>query len=193
MKTKKNSILIIMFLTAFTFSQPLAAWSSEYLDHMDKLMLLRHFSEQNLFDGRIILRFDEKLNLSAAQLEKIESLLMGFEEISISRNAGIKIMELRLAAQLKEQKTNRKAVEKLLRDIDKEKTDLFIAYLNYLFDLKEVLTPNQIGQLREMKAKFKDYFHKRRESRPSGEEGNPPSARDKDEGDADDIEAAFVM
>ncbi len=173
MKPKKISIILVMVLMVATLSQQLLSLGSDFLDHMDKLRLLRYFGGQDLFDGRIILRFSDKINLSAEQLEKAESLLLAFEEISIAKNAEIKIMELRLASQLKGKKTDRKSVEKLLRDIGKYKTDLFIAYLNYLFDLREVLTPAQIEQLSEIKAKYKNHIRRRRESLRDREE--PPN------------------
>jgi Spy/CpxP family protein refolding chaperone len=151
-----------------SLSRPLFSFGSDFLDHMDKLKLLRYFAGQDLFDGRIILRFSEKINLTDKQLAQTESLFLAFEEVSIAKNAEIKIMELRLTSQLKAKKTDRKAVEKLLRDIGKNKTDLFIAYLNYLFDLRDVLTPEQIETLREMKSQFKDHMRRRRE--PSSRE-----------------------
>lgn len=180
MKIKNISIIIIMALLVMTAGQPLFSFGSDFLDHMDKLMLLRYFSDSDLIDGRIILRFSDKIKLTDQQLSKVETLLLGFEEISITKNAEIKIKELRLTSLLKSPKSDRKMVEKFLRDIGKNQTDLFIAYLNYLFDLREILTPGQIEQLREIKTKFKDHMRKRRESFPKRREPGPPPEREKE-------------
>lgn len=177
MKTKKTLIIFVMAILALSFSRPVFSFGSDFLDHMDKLKLLRYFAEQDLIDGRIILRFSEKINLTDKQLARAESLFLAFEEVSIAKNAEIKIMELRLTSQLKAKKTDRKAVEKLLRNIGKNKTDLFIAYLNYLFDLRDVLTPEQMEELREIKSKFKDRKRRRRE--PNPDERREPGPQDR--------------
>lgn len=178
MKTKKTLTIIVMVLVMMTFTGPLFSFGSDFLDHMDKLKLLRFFAEKDFIDGRIILRFSDKIQLSPKQLDQVESLLLKFEELSISKNAEIKIMELRLTSQLKAKKTDRQAVEKLLRDMGNHKTDLFIAYLNYLFDLREILTPDQIKTLREMKTKFRDHMRERRlPPEPFGDHPEPPDGR----------------
>ena len=108
-------------------------------------------AEKNLFDARFILRFKEDINLSKEQEKKVENLLLAFEENSIKKRAEVKIRELRFASYLKSEKINRKKMERQLKAISKMKTDFLIDYINYLLDLKQIMTPVQIEKLKEIK------------------------------------------
>lgn len=137
----------------------------EIPQHLDQLKIFHYFADRNFCDGRIMLKFKEKLQLTAQQETAIEDLLLEFEEVSILKNARIKIQELKLTSQIKGKRVDREQVEKLIRDISEQKTDLMIAYIEYLFDLKEVLTTEQNERIMEIntiiKNKFKERFEKR--------------------------------
>lgn len=124
-------------------------------DMLVKRVLSRHFlAQHNLFDGRHVLMVKERLKLTLDQEKKIEKLMLAFEERSIYRSAEIKIMELHLASTLKSESLDREKVENQIREISRKKIDLSIAYLNYLLDIRAILTERQLSLLTEIKRKI---------------------------------------
>ena len=141
-----TSICLVIFL----FNLNLKA-NIEGRDIIKKAKTGIFLAEKNLFDARFILRFKEDINLSEEQRKKVENLLLAFEENSIKKSAEVKIRELRFASYLKSEKINRKKMERQLKAISKMKTDFLIDYINYLLDLKQIMTPVQIEKLKEIK------------------------------------------
>jgi hypothetical protein len=107
--------------------------------------------ENSLYDGRMLLELKGKIALTRKQEDKIENLMLKHEAFSIRNSAEIKIKELQFAAYLKTNKVDRKEMETYIQEISREKTDLIIHYLNYLLDLKGLLTPQQLQILKEIK------------------------------------------
>jgi Spy/CpxP family protein refolding chaperone len=101
-----------------------------------------------------------------------------FEESMISRCAEIKIQELHLASYIRSEKIDRNEVKKLIREINKNKTTLSIAYLNYLLDIKSILTPTQIDKLKQIKNRLRQ--KKRNEIRQHRENEIHPGVMDPD-------------
>ena len=130
---------------------------------MKKFITCNFYEQQNLFDGRFVLNFKESIQLSTIQGKQIEKQMILFEESSISRCAEIKIWELHLASYIRSEKIDRNEVEKLIREINKNRTTLSIAYLNYLLDIKSILTAAQIDRLKQIKNQLQQ--KKRNENR----------------------------
>lgn len=147
---KKKLIIAIICLVTFLFNLNLKA-NIEGRDIIKKTQVGVFLAEKNLFDARFIMRFKEDINLSEEQGKKVENLLLAFEENSIKKTAEIKIRELRFASYLKSEKFNRGKIERQLKTISKMKTDFLIDYINYLLDLKQIMTPVQIEKLKEIK------------------------------------------
>ena len=121
-------------------------------ERLVKQFLVWNFlTAHNLFDGRFILQFKDQLSLTPVQEKKIEKLMLVFEELSISRCAEIKIKELRLVSAIKSDQIVRENIESKIREISNNKIDLSIAYLNYLLDIKMILTAEQITVLGKIK------------------------------------------
>jgi Spy/CpxP family protein refolding chaperone len=123
--------------------------------HLGQIKLFHCLTDRNFSDGRFILKFKGEIRLTARQESKVEDLLLAFETLSIRSNAEIKIQELKFASRLKERAVDRQQIETLLREISSRKTDLLVAYIHYLFDLKEILTPEQIEKLKEICSRVK--------------------------------------
>ena len=121
-------------------------------------------TESNLFDGRWLLEKKDKIALTRAQEEKIENLMLAHEAFSIRCTAEIKIKELQFAAYLKTGKIDRKEIEKHIREIGKEKTNLIVDHLNYLLDLRNLLTNRQIETLMQIKEQKKPEIHRNDET-----------------------------
>ncbi|MDQ1353218.1 MAG: hypothetical protein QG657_3524 [Acidobacteriota bacterium] len=109
----------------------------------------------NLYDARFILDAQEDLGLTKEQTEKIENLMLENEATIIRDSAEIKIQELRFASFLKSQsdEIDRKQVEKYIREISQQKIIMVVHQINYLLDVKQVLTPAQLRKLAEIWAK----------------------------------------
>lgn len=124
---------------------------------------INHFfflTNNNLFNGRWLLGIKDTINLTKEQEEKIENLMLGHEEFSIRNSAEIKIKELRFAAYLKKKKTDRKEIEAHVREISNVKTNLIVNYINYLLDVRSILTPRQLEILKQIKEQKKEKKHR---------------------------------
>lgn len=108
-------------------------------------------TDNNLFDGRMLLKMKDKIGLTRKQEERIENLMLEHEAFSIRNSGEIKIKELQFAAFLKRGKTDRKEMEMYIREISRIKTNLIVKYMNYLLDLRDLLTPQQLETLKQMK------------------------------------------
>ena len=118
----------------------------------------RHFfflTDNNLIDGRRLLIMKDKIGLTGKQEERIENLMLKHEAFSIRNSGEIKIKELQLAAYLKKGKTDRKEVELYIREISSIKTNLIVHYMNYLLDVREVLTLQQLETLKQLREQEK--------------------------------------
>jgi Spy/CpxP family protein refolding chaperone len=127
-------------------------------------------TDNNLIDGRMLLKIKDKIGLTGKQEERIENLMLEHEAFSIRNSGEIKIKELQFAAYLKTGKTDRKEMEMVIREISKIKTNLIVHYMNYLLDVRDVLTPRQLETLKQMKEKKKAEIRKR-EKQKSKKEG----------------------
>ena len=105
---------------------------------------------QGLFDGRAVLKNKQAIDLSATQEKKIEALVLAFEESLIRKGAEIKINELKFALYIKADKVDRKEIARLITEISRQKTDSIIAYLDYLLDVREMLTGRQREKLKKL-------------------------------------------
>jgi Spy/CpxP family protein refolding chaperone len=114
-----------------------------------------YMAENNLFEARFILHFKSETGLAAPQQQKIEDMMLAYEENAIRRGSDIKVLELKFASLLKGNRIDRREMEKMAREIGKMKTDLQVSHLNYLLDVRDTLTPEQIQKLEKLKEKFR--------------------------------------
>ncbi|MCI0470515.1 MAG: hypothetical protein L0Y73_02540 [Candidatus Aminicenantes bacterium] len=149
MKRKKVLPGIGITLMLFYFAAGSAA-AAEFDEGAAEQMMWSYFwAQKDLFDARLILEAKEKVGLTKEQQRKIENKMLEFEEASIKQWAEIKVLELRFASHVKSEKVDRKEIEKVVREISARKTECILKYMNYLLDIKGILTPEQ---LRKMKA-----------------------------------------
>lgn len=106
---------------------------------------------KNLFAGKFLLKFKDTIGLTADQVAKIEKMNFSFQESLIKTTADLKLKELKMANYLKADKVNRKQAENMLREIASIKTGMQLNRLNYMLDLREVLTPEQRVKIENMK------------------------------------------
>jgi hypothetical protein len=107
-------------------------------------------------------------------------MMLANDEAAIRRGSDIKVLELKFASLLKNNRIDRREMEKMAREIGKLKTDLQVDHLNYLLDVRDTLTPEQIQKIEKFK---KEMFERIRENRPDRKDDfpQPPPPDDKEE------------
>ena len=118
--------------------------------------------EKNLLPANMLLKFKDEIGLTTDQVSKITKMQDGYRETAIKKQADIKILELKLGSYMKESKIDRAKMEKMIRDIGKMRTDSQIEHINYLLDLKDILTAEQVKKIDEFK---KNRMHDRMKMR----------------------------
>jgi Spy/CpxP family protein refolding chaperone len=162
--SKKIIVLVIMGLMLVSMSLTL-----ESAPRQRKMMRHTGFglmmAEKNLFPAFMLLKFKDEIGLTEAQIDKLEKMQQSSQEARIKKQADIKIQELRMKAYLKEDNIDRGKMEKMLRGIAKMRTDSQVDYINHLLDIKNVLTPEQMKKLEEIKKERMRDRMKRRDKR----------------------------
>lgn len=145
------SIGITLILFYFVGSSILATEVDE--SAAEQMMWSYFWAQKDLFDARLILDAKDKIGLTKEQRQKIENKMLAYEEASIKNWAEIKVLELRFASYVKSEKVDRKEIEKVVREISARKTDCIVKYMNYLLDLKGILTAEQLKKMRALHKK----------------------------------------
>jgi Spy/CpxP family protein refolding chaperone len=171
--TKKVTILIGAVLIFVSMSL-LAQHGTRGRDMVKHARFGIHMAEKNLFSGSMLLKFKDEIGLTAEQVGKIEKMSDLFQEAAIRKQADIKIKGLKVRSYLKEEQVDRKQMEKMIREIAKMRTDLQVDHMNYLLDLKDLLTPEQIAKIESLK---KERVHKRMKKREYLREGRRDRGR----------------
>jgi len=147
---KKTTIFVMSVLLLVSFSSLLEAKAGnpDMLKHMRQGVRM---AERNLFPAGILLKLKERINLSKDQVRTIEKMRDAHQESAIRRAADIKVLELKVASYMGKENINRGKLEKMLRQVAAMKTDLTIANINYLLDLRDLLTPDQIKKIESIR------------------------------------------
>jgi len=135
-----------------------------------------YMAENNLFEARFILRLKGEIGLSAQQEKRIEDLMLAYEEKAIRRGSDVKVLELRFAALLRGNRIDRREMEKLAREIGNMRTDLQIGHLNYLLDVRDALSAEQVQKLEKMKEKLRQGLRRGKMDRDRPGMAPPPHA-----------------
>lgn len=171
--TKKVTILITAVLI-FVSMNLLAQHGARGRDMVKHARFGIHMAEKNLFSGSMLLKFKDEIGLTEEQASKIEKMSDLFQEAVIRKQADIKVEGLKVRSYLKEEKVDRKKMETMIREVAKMRTDLQVGQMNYLLDLKDLLTPEQIEKIESLK---KERRHKRMEKRKYFKEGRGDRGR----------------
>jgi Spy/CpxP family protein refolding chaperone len=134
-------------------------------DMMKRMRMGIRLAEKNLFPAKVLLRMKDRIPLTEDQVQQIEKMRMSVDEYIVRANADIKVQDMRLDSYLKGDKINRSEVEKMVRNIAKMKTDLHVAHINHLLDLRDLLSEEQIKKIEEVKTQMRHRFMERRAER----------------------------
>lgn len=161
--SKKIIVLAIaaLMVSSIVFTLEAAPKDRRMMRHAGYRIMM---AEKNLLPARMLLKFKDDIGLTEDQVGKIEKMQEARKEAKIKKQADIKVQELKFNSYLKGDKVDRGKMEKMIRTIAKMRTDSQIETINYLLDLKEILTPEQVKKIDELK---KDRMHKRMKSRGS--------------------------
>ena len=161
--SRKIIPVLMVFIILVTFGITLMARNWGGPQHFGYRMQM---AEKNLFPIHMILKFKAEIGLSDQQVEKIENMQLKHQEMAIKHMSEIKLLELKVASLLKSESVNRAAIEKLVRQIGKMKTDHFIQRIHLLLDVKEILTSEQMEKIEKMKSEVRMRRFRNRDSRP---------------------------
>jgi Spy/CpxP family protein refolding chaperone len=159
--TKKVTILIAAVLILISMNL-MAEPGARGRDMVKHARFGIHMAEKNLFPGHMLLKFKDEIGLTAEQVNKIEKMKDLFQVATIRKQADIKIKGLKVRSYLKEEQVDREKMGKMIREIAEMRTDQQIDHMNYLLDLKDLLTPEQIAKIESLK---KERRHKMMEKR----------------------------
>ena len=168
--TKKLVTIIAagLILMAANFSANAEAAAPPGRDMMKHARFGIRMAERNLLPAYMLLKFKDEIGLTEDQVNKIEKMQEQFAEYAIKQKADLKIKEMKFHSYLKKDKIDRKNMEKMIREITSMKTGMQIAHMNYLLDLKELLTPEQLQKIetfrKERRLKWlKERKHRKRD------------------------------
>ncbi len=150
---KKIFFLLIMFLLLASLAQAQAGKKLPP-NMLNSMRFGLYMAENNLFEARFILRLKTEIGLTAQQEQKIENMMLAYEESAIRRGSDIKVLELKFASLLKGNRIDRREMEKQVREIGKMKTDLQVGHLNYLLDVRDTLSSRADPETRKNEGKI---------------------------------------
>jgi Spy/CpxP family protein refolding chaperone len=166
--TKMRSILIVAVLVLLSLDL-MAGPAGRGRDMMKHTRYGIHMAENNLFPGYILLKYKDEIGLTEDQVSKIDKIRDLFQETKIKKHADIKIKELKLRSYLEEKQLDRKQMEKKIWEIAKMKTEMQIDQMNYLLDLKDLLSPKQLEKIESLKKERRERMMERRKFRKDRE------------------------
>lgn len=162
------TLISFMLLVCGTNLEAENGWGGQRMRHGIRM------AEQNLFPVHMLLRFKAEIGLTDAQVKEIEKIQVKHHELAIKQSSEMKLKGLKLGTLLKEEKVNRSAMEKIIREIGMMRTNLSIERLHFMLDVKNVLSKEQIQKIEELKKEMRNRRFKCRDHRESdrGPRGN---------------------
>jgi Spy/CpxP family protein refolding chaperone len=173
----KKTIFFLMLLIIASLAIQAQESRKPWPNVLNNLRFGLYMAENNLFEARFLLRLQSEIGLTGEQEQKIETMMLAHEETTIRRASDIKVLELKFASLLKNNRIDRREMEKMAREVGKLKTDLQVDHLNYLLDLRDILTPEQIQKIE----KIKKEIPQRLRGNFRGRQGDSPPTGDKSE------------
>jgi Spy/CpxP family protein refolding chaperone len=176
----KKTIFFLILLIMLSMTIQAQSDKKPWPNMLNNLRFGLYMAENNLFEARFILHLKSEIGLTPEQEQKIENMMLANEEAAIRRGSDIKVLELKFASLLKSNRIDRREMEKMARAMGKLKTDLQVDHLNYLLDVRDTLTPEQILKIEKLKKDIPERIRDRIRDR-MGDSPRPPMPDDKEE------------
>ncbi len=177
---KKLTVLVVTLMLAWGmgFSQENRARGDkgrgpEMMRHMNHGLQM---VEMNLYPPRMILRVADKIGLSETQVAQIRKMDRNHQEWMVKSTAESRIRGIKLKALFDSEKVDRKALEKAVRSVSDSWTEIRLARINHLLDVRDLLTPEQIKKIDEGKHDVRKRMW-RRNKRMNSRMGDRPVRR----------------
>jgi Spy/CpxP family protein refolding chaperone len=145
---KKITVFLMVFVLMVAFNVSLL---SRNWDGHRQMAYGIHLAEKNLFPVQMLLKFKVEIGLSDEQVGKIEKMQLKHQESMIKQSSDIRLLELKIGNALKAEPVDRAAVEKMIREVGNMKTNLSVKRINFLLDVKNILTTDQLNRIEKMK------------------------------------------
>ena len=147
----KSVLVLLLVLSVSVTGAILTATPAPYLQR--HMQFGNNMALKNFYAGKLLIRLKDQIGLNTEQVAKIEKMNLSFQESVIKTTADLKLTELRFANYLRSDKLNRKQAENMLRSIAKIKTGMQVDRLNYMLDIRGILTPEQRVKVQELRKK----------------------------------------
>ncbi len=148
MKTK--TILIMLISLMFLFGNTLDAKRNSKKSMRHSGFGLK-MAEKNLLPARMLLRFKTEIGLTDVQVKKIEKMQLNYQEYKVKSSADATLISLKISTEFSADKVNRSKVTNLIKKVGLIKTEMQVSRINYLLDVKSVLTKVQIDKINSLK------------------------------------------
>jgi Spy/CpxP family protein refolding chaperone len=158
----KKTILIMAIMLVFLFGS--------ILDSKPRSQMMRHSGfnlrmvERNLLPARMLLRMKAEIGLTTSQVNKIEKMQLDYKEFIIKSSANVKLIGLKMKTEFNAEMVNRVKVINLIKKIASIKTEIQISRINYLLDVKSILTKKQIEKIDTLRKNRRNNRMSRRKS-----------------------------
>ena len=181
---KKGIILLIagFVFASFTFMLEAAPMQRKMMRHARFGIMM---AEKNLFPAKMLLRNKDEIGLTKDQVTRIEKMQELYQESVIRKQADIKVEELKFRSYLRSDQIDRSKMEKMIRATSKMRTDSQVDHINYLLDLRNLLTPEQIERIEALK---KERMHRMIRDRKIREPWRKMGLRERPERPPEDVE-----
>jgi Spy/CpxP family protein refolding chaperone len=159
----KKTILIMAIMLVFVFGS--------LLDAKPRSQMMRHSGfnlrmvERNLLPARMLLRMKAEIGLTTSQVNKIEKMQLDYKEFVIKSSADVKLIGLKMKTEFNADKVNRVKVINLIKKIASLKTEMQISRINYLLDVKSILTKEQMVKIDTLRKNRRTNMMQRRNNR----------------------------
>lgn len=114
----------------------------------------QHMMDRDSIPPRMVLRFADRIGLTADQVKKLNEMLTQHEERMIRGQADIRIKELQLRNYCNGEKIDRREMEKMAREIGDLRVRQQLDRMNLQLDVKALLNAEQRNKIEEMKKEF---------------------------------------
>lgn len=148
MKTK--TILIMLISLMFLFGNTLDAkrGSQRSMRHSGFGLQM---AEKNLLPARMLLRFKTEIGLTDVQVKKIEKMQLNYQAFNIKSSTDAKLLGLKISTEFNAAKVNRGKITSLIKKVGIIKSEMQVSRINYLLDVRSVLTKAQIDKINSLR------------------------------------------
>lgn len=121
--------------------------------------------ERNLLPARMLLRLKTDIGLNDSQVKKIENMQLNYQKFVIKSSADAKLLTLKVNSEFNKEKVNRGKAINLIKKIASIKTEIQVNRINYLLDVKSVLTKTQLEKINTLRKERRARMFNRRNKR----------------------------